>query len=313
MHDRECGIPGDHQTHPEMVYAADTVPDLWDMIEYEVAKIHALGIDGSGTVAAINDTGWASHPNLPEPKAGKNFSGGSNTFLDGNGHGNWCIGRVLGRGGVGIAPKADLVVAKVLSDGGSGSTQGINAGRVWAAEQGADIISESLGGPQGSQSDVNSILRAYTEGCQLVVAAAGNSGYNGRNTIGYPGRYLETYCVGSHDRNGNISNFSSGGREIDVATPGSQVISTSHRGSGWATMSGTSMATPFFAGLMLLIIQKRRMAGHADIYGADNWREFFNQQGFHDDEGEPGKDPRWGLGKPKIMKILEWLQNTEWV
>ena len=168
---------------------------------------------------SVNDTGVNSHPNLPNPKAKRNFTGDRNDD-DQNGHGTHCSGSVLGRDGVGCAPEADLIYAKVLSNQGSGSTQGINAGRVWASENGADIISESLGGGGSNRDDVDSINRAYENGTQLVVCAAGNSGYRGSNTIGYPGRYLETYCVGSYRKDGEISNFSSGGREIDVATPG---------------------------------------------------------------------------------------------
>lgn len=307
--DRVIGIPDDLIIHDE-VYAMNQVPKLWDLEMYDIKRAWEMGITGKGVRVSINDTGCdENHPDIPKAVARKSFVGGDTG--DRNGHGTWCVGRVLGRNGVGIAPEAELIVAKVLSDSGSGSTTGINAARVWAAENGADIISESLGGPQPNQSDVDSIRKAYKGGVLLDVAAAGNSGYRGGNTIGYPGRYLDTCCVGSHDNNKRISTFSSGGREIDIATPGENVVST-RPGGGYQGMSGTSMACPFFAGLMALIVHKMRIAGHADLRGADAWREFFDEQGFYEDAGEPGKDVRYGLGFPLIHNILKWLVEPKW-
>lgn len=309
MPDREWGIPDDLVRHDE-VYAANAAPQLWDLDMYEIHKAWDMGITGKGVRVSINDTGGdENHPDIPTAVARRSFVGGDTG--DRNAHGTWCIGRVLGRNGVGIAPEAELIVAKVLSDNGSGSTRGINEARVWAAKEGADVLSESLGGPGGSREDIDSIEEATELGVQLDVAAAGNSGYRGSNTIGYPGRYLETFCVGSHDSRKVISSFSSGGRELDIATPGENVIST-RPGGGYQGMSGTSMATPFFAGLMALIIHKRRIAGHADLHGADKWREFFDQQGFYEDAGEPGKDVRYGLGFPLIHNILDWLVDPKW-
>ena len=55
------------------------------------------------------------------------------------------------------------------------------------------------------------------------------------------------------------------------------------------------------------------MAGIPDITGSDAWRQFFSEQGFHDDAGEPGKDVRFGIGKPLIENILKWLKTPNWL
>ena len=303
-------LPPDLRRHEE--YNQANFPGSWDMTQWlpKLEAAWAQGITGKGVKVAVDDTGVGNHPNLPTPVAQRSFVGGSPT--DRNGHGTWCAGRILGRGGVGIAPEADLINCKVLSDSGSGSSSGINQARIWASEQGADLISESLGGPQGSQEAIRSIEKAYENGVQLCTASAGNSGYNGRNTIGYPAKYLQTWCNGATRQDGSIATFSSGGREIDDATPGQQVVSC-RPGGGWATMSGTSMSCPFRVGLQALIIHKRRRIGMPALYGAEAWREFFSQQGFYDDIMQPGKDVRAGLGVPLIDKILDWLADPEWM
>lgn len=302
------GIPPDRRVHEDMVFLQSTIPNLWHIPKAIFQPIWNMGITGKGVSIGISDTGVNRHNNLPIPKAIRNFTSSPGNGTDGNGHGTHCAGTALGRDGLGCAPEADLLVSKVLSDGGSGSNTWINAGRIWLAQQGADIISESLGGPSGGSSDENSIQKAYELGTSLCVAAAGNSGYKGANTIGYPGRYLSTFCIGAYQRDGRIANFSSGGREIDAATPGQEIISAGHRG-GYVAMSGTSMATPMFAGLMALIIHKRRITGFPDLKGADAWRAFFQTVGFMEDAGDPGRDVRFGLGKPLITNILNWLKE----
>ncbi len=81
---------------------------------------------------------------------------------------------------ISVAPKANLIIAKVLGDSGSGSTTGINAGRVWAAKEGADVISESLGDGGGPPiaADLRAYDQAYEAGVSICNAALGNAGYN---------------------------------------------------------------------------------------------------------------------------------------
>lgn len=256
---------------------------------------------------AILDTGYTPHDLLPQPIATRSFISGQ-AVTDGNGHGNHCAGTALGREGIGVAPGAELLVGKVLSNQGSGSSTGIAEGVRWAIDQGATIISMSLGGGSPHEGTRQAIDAANKAGI-LVCASAGNSGQRaGSNTIGYPGRFLESYCSGSMDSQGRISSFSSAGREMDGVTPGSQIVSTSNTSrTGFKTMSGTSMSCPFAAGLFAVVRSGMAMAGFQRLGGIDDWRPWLSQ--FFDDRGAAGKDDIWGYGVPNYQRIVEYLQQ----
>lgn len=275
---------------------------LWHIPRDKFDKIWSQ-VDTSGVTVCILDTGMNSHPDLPEPVLAKSFISGQ-SWRDGNGHGTHCCGTSIGRNGIGVAPRAKLMVGKVLSDGGSGSSAGIAEGIVWAADNGADVISMSLGGGDAYEPTRRGIAYANGKGC-VTVAAAGNASWSpGRNTIGYPGKFLESLCIGATRSDGQIASFSSGGRELDIATPGQDIVSAGYRG-GYVSMSGTSMATPYAAGLCALIIAKMRSEGNARLSGVDAWREFLAK--WCEDRGDPGKDERFGYGVPKYSELIDAL------
>lgn len=261
-------------------------------------------VTGKGLRGAILDTGYKAHPDLPVPIYTKSFISGQ-SIVDGNGHGTHCSGTMLGRNGLGGAPEADLISIKVLSNQGSGGSDGIEAGIRDAADAGADVISMSLGGG-GSDAGTNSAIDyAWSKGC-YVIAAAGNSGYNGSNTIGWPGRYENCICTASYKEDGEISNFSSGGPQITWALPGSNIVSCSLT-EAYTLMSGTSMACPGGAAVLLLIKELQLREGLPIWRSASEAKNFIklNTQ----DAGAPGFDPRFGLGKPLINTIIEGLIN----
>ena len=273
-----------------------SMPSAWHCfgwIKDELWKVET----GKGVRVAVLDTGYTKHEYGPEPIAAKSFVNGQ-SWRDGNGHGTHCVGSVLCRrdssgNSIGLAPDADLIVGKVLSDQGSGGSDGIAAGIRWAADQGAHVISMSLGGG-GSDSGTNQAIDyAWSKGC-IVNAAAGNSGYNGSNTIGWPAKYANCLCCGAYAESGQIANFSSGGRELDWACPGQNVISFSTSGSGFRPMSGTSMATPWGSGLLACLVGKRLRQGLPLFTSAQQVRDYFDK--VLKDAGQPGFDVRFGKG-----------------
>lgn len=270
---------------------------------------------GRNIKVAILDTGYTKHEMGPEPIAARSFVSGQ-TWADGNGHGTHCAGSVLCRrddagNSIGMAPDADLIVGKVLSNQGSGGSDGIAAGIRWAADQGAHVISMSLGGGAADAGTNQAIDYAWSKGC-MVNAAAGNSGYNGANTIGWPGKYQNCLCCGAYQSNGTIANFSSGGRELDWANPGQDITSFSTNGTGYRQMSGTSMATPLGAGLLACLAEVRLRQGYPLFTSAQQVLDYFDK--VLKDAGASGFDERFGKGVPDggflIAAILSELTGA---
>jgi len=239
------------QETPERVNWAESllgIPDVWTVTQ------------GEGTTVAVLDTGVdINHPDLADAIIDTNdFTGDG--IGDINGHGTHCAGiigaRLNGLGFVGVAPKSNLLIGKVLANNGRGAYSWITEGIYWATESGADIISMSLGGADSDPELYKAIQYALFHG-RFVFCAAGNEGSLFTNSIGYPGRYGAVITVASHDENGNPSGFSSQGGEVDVMAPGSNIWST-YKAGGYAELSGTSMATPFVAGLASLIASKHK-------------------------------------------------------
>lgn len=283
-------------------------PRLWHMEPPFWAKLWESGWTGKDRRIAILDTGVNRHPLLPTPVVDVSMVPGESP-RDGDSHGTHCAGTALGRDGVGVCPEADLINVKVLSNDGSGSSDWIAKGIRLAADEGADVISMSLGGGGFYQPMKDAIQYALDAGA-MVVVAAGNAGYNGRgNTIQYPALYDEAISTASYNADGNISGFSSGGQKMDWAAPGERIVSTSNDGEGFRQMSGTSMACPHAAGCALLFRQAQLQSGEAVEFGVDPLRDLIRETA--EDAGPPGHDPQFGHGIVKADRMVELFIDGE--
>lgn len=227
------------------------IPDIWKESQ------------GEGVKVCILDTGIATkHPDLQKAITKTADFTGNDSVNDGNGHGTHCAGIVAARsndvGIIGVAPKAEIMAGKVLSDGGYGTIEGIVKGMYWAYEQGADIISMSLGS-RSPDADLEKAVRHVIDNGRILICAAGNDG-SGSDTVSYPGGYKDVICVGSINRDMERSSFSSTGPNVTIMAPGEDVYSC-YPPDKYATFSGTSMATPFIAGVAALILSKHRQRG----------------------------------------------------
>jgi uncharacterized protein YkwD len=148
-----------------------------------------------------------------------------------------------GIGVAGVAYDASLMNVKVLGDNGTGYYSSIAQGIIWATDNGANVINMSLGGGSGSATLQQAIDYAWGKGV-VVVAAAGNSG---TTSPSYPAYYNNVMAVAATNAGDQLYTFSNRGSWVDVAAPGSAL--STYPNNRYATMSGTSMASPFVAGL----------------------------------------------------------------
>lgn len=228
----------------------------------------SAGLKGNGIKVAVIDTGIATHPDLVI-SGGRSFVSYTTSFNDDNGHGTHVAGiigaRDNGFGYVGIAPESSLYAVKVLDSAGSGFWSSVISGIDWSVTNDMDIINMSLGGNSGSSTMEAAINTAVANGT-LVFAAAGNDGTSAGDTdsVDFPARYTNAIAVASTTTSNVRSSFSSTGPAVDVAAPGSGVAST-YLNNGYATLSGTSMATPYAAGVMALIKQANPTASVTEL------------------------------------------------
>jgi subtilisin family serine protease len=119
---------------------------------------------------------------------------------------------------------------------------------VYAAENGADVVNMSFGGPHSDT--LAEAVRHVADAGVVQVAASGNDG----GPVNFPAAYPEVMAVSATDQNDEFAGFSSQGPEIDVAAPGVRVISSVPTGLVYAGLSGTSQSAPHVAGLAGLLI-----------------------------------------------------------
>lgn len=308
MSDPIYRLPPD-EMKPELMFLAEELGESrdWGHAPLFLSECQKLSM-GEGIRVAILDTGCdMSHPDLADRvEVSKDFTGSRTGASDVAGHGSHCAGVVAananGGGIIGTAPAARLLIGKVLGDNGSGSSSGIAAGIRWAAEQGANIISMSLGGPVSDSGTAQAVREVTARGI-FVIAAAGNEGPR-EGTVGYPGGYDESVCVGAVGTDLKPASFSSRGAQLDVAAPGVSVRSC-YPGGRYATYSGTSMATPYVAGCIALFLAYLKKLGQRWPTPAELFRLI---QRTSKDLDIPGMDTAtgWGLIQPlALMRLVQ--------
>ncbi|MED3924368.1 S8 family peptidase [Priestia megaterium] len=228
---------------------------------------------GKDIVVAIIDTGCQiDHVDLKDRIiGGRNFTTDNNSdpknYSDISGHGTHVAGTIAAtennQGVLGVAPKAKLLIVKVLGgENGSGPYEwiinGINYAANWQGPNGEKVrvISMSLGGSQ-DVPELHQAVKNAVDNDILVVCAAGNRGDSKSDTdeLSYPGSYQEVVEVGAIDLNKKIAIFSESNKNVDLVAPGVDIWST-YKGGGYAKLSGTSMATPHVSGGSALIIKQ---------------------------------------------------------
>ena len=269
----------------------------WGIDRVDAELVWPSGNTADPVKVGIIDTGISDkHPDfLANIKGGVNTVNSNKSWNDDNGHGSHVAGVVAALnndiGVIGAGPAADLYAIKVLNRNGSGFLSDVIEGIQWAVANGMQVINMSLGTGSDIQSFHDAVIAAKNAGI-VVVTAAGNSG----GSVIFPAAYPEAIAVSATDDTDTIASWSSRGPEIDLAAPGVSIYST-YKGTGYATLSGTSMAAPHVAGSAALVLNIA--VGVYDVDADGKWDPDEVQKKLQDravDLGDAGFDDLYGWG-----------------
>jgi len=263
---------------------AQTIPTGINRIDADLSSTISGDAQNSVNVdIAIIDTGIDSkHPDLNIYKQ-ISFVRGTKTANDDNGHGTHVAGIAAAKddsnGVVGVAPGARLWAVKVLDRNGSGSLSNVIKGIDYVTANAAqiDVANMSLGGEFTSSSLDFALSKSVAAGVTYVVAA-GNSAKDAQtfspanhpdvitvsaivDTDGKCGGLGASTSYGADDTFASFSNF---GSVVDMAAPGVNIYST-YKSGAYATLSGTSMASPHVAGAAALFKVTNPLSTPTDV------------------------------------------------
>lgn len=270
----------------------------WGVAKVEADKyasyLKSLNKTQTMNVAVVDSGVWRSHSML----SGRVYSNigydyvenDSYPFNDGHGHGTHVAGTI-----VDCTPglNVKIIAVRVLDDAGYGSHSDVGNGIRYAADKGAKVINLSLGGGHSFYKD-DAIEYAISKGA-VVVAAAGNDSMS----IGSycPAHITECITVSAIDSSGSLAWYSNYGSAVDVAAPGSDILSCGISGyNSYVYMSGTSMASPHVSAIAAMYRLMYPTAGPAKI------QELVKR--YTTDVGSSGKDDYYGYGIPKLSKAM---------
>ena len=306
-------------------------PDLWGMQKIEAEKGWDTETGNAGIVVAVVDTGVDyNHEDLNsniwinpledinsngqvdpadfngiddddngyiDDIRGWDFVYSDSDPMDGHSHGTHVSGTIAGIGDnnigvVGVTWNCKIMPVRIMDDGGyTNGNQSL--GIEYAAENGADVMNNSWGGYGISETEDLAVKYAESLGV-VVVTAAGNDTENA--LLHNPANSEYTLTISSFTDEDKISWFSNYGIKIDVAAPGSGILSTVP-GNEYDSMSGTSMAAPHVAGLAALILSQNPMLTPEQV------RQVIRNSA--DDVGTPGWDKESGYGRINVDKALK--------
>lgn len=262
--------PAIEMIEPDRIIALST---CWEVVEPKLItwNVNKTGYgDGTGKTAWVIDTGIDFvHPDLNvDVTPSRSFVSGQTSAADEHGHGTHVAGIIGAKnnnfGILGVASNATLVSLRVLNKDGEGTVSAMIQALAYinANAKAGDVVNMSLGEEGISEILDQHVLQTAAKGIYISIAA----GNDGKPAVQFsPGRVngANIYTVSAVDSLNQFASFSNYGNDVvDFAAPGVRILSTYTEGR-YARMSGTSMAAPHVAGLLLLKGRNIRSSGSA--------------------------------------------------
>jgi subtilisin family serine protease len=253
-------------------------PDLWNNIWVNPQTVKDTNLDGKRT---LDDLDLNKNHKIDSNEFRANTLGfnTSSTYavdpMDYVGHGTHVAGIIGadadGKGMVGVAPRARIMIVRVNSDSGAITESAVARAIILAARQGADVANLSMGTTSHLPIIYDAIKAVKNQ--MVIVAAAGNnssfiSPFSKRKTKSfYPAAYNEVISVAASTPSNKKAYFSNYGRAVDICAPGGadnrydrNILSTDLTIDGYQRRIGTSMAAPFVTGVVALVLSTKPTA-----------------------------------------------------
>ena len=303
--------------------------DQWALQRISSASAWDITTGSSSIIVAVIDTGIdTSHPDRPQNlMLGADYivDSSGNTLVSGDpqGHGTHVAGIIAARmnngtGVTGIAPGVTLMAIRVLDASGSGDTFTTAKGITYAVDHGAKVINLSLSGDTSDSAEEAAVNYAYSKGAMLV-AAAGNCYQGGgdcnylNNPVMYPAALDHVVAVAATTYNDKQAYYSETGPYIDLAAPGgaqstaptdprSDLILSTCSGATYCNKAGTSMASPYVAGVAALVWSVN------PSLSPDQVETILRQSAV--DLGTAGRDDVFGYGRVNAYQAAVKAQTT---
>ena len=268
------------------------VPSVWSITR------------GAGVTVAVIDSGSGPHPDLDaNMEVGRTIidsieSAGMRDVSD-EGHGTHVAGIIAaaadnGVGGAGVAPQVRILPIRTLEPNGEGTARDVSKAVRFAVDAGAKVINLSLG-RNSEYTPLTSAIQYAVDRNVLVVAAAGNYGADSGPV--WPAASDLTLAVTAVDRTNNVTSFDQRGDYIDLAAPGTSILSTAR--NDYELQSGTSMAAAFVSGAAALLFAAQPSITAAQV------RDILQRTAT--DIGSPGRDTTFGYGLVNLVAAFAEL------
>ncbi|MBS1713971.1 MAG: S8 family serine peptidase [Armatimonadetes bacterium] len=297
--------PNDPQLGSQWSHSNNNSTSAWDIQR-----------GSSNLIVGVTDTGiWYNHEDLLLNRvSGANTANGSvrteasfglSIVKDLHGHGTHCTGIADGNtnngkgiAGVNIEGTKHMMVRVSDNSGGGSSIAALTLAMIWAAQNGARVVSTSYSGVQSSSVGTTGtqIKNDYNS---LSCWAAGNDG----GTYGAQYDWPDVTIVGAGQSNNTLAGFSARGVFLDVVAPGASILSTVWLNDGnttsYATWDGTSMACPYAAGVATMILAQN------PTYNTDRVRDVLNRSSIN-----MGAASTYGWGRVNLWNAMGRKPNS---
>ncbi|MDZ7623999.1 MAG: S8 family serine peptidase [Ignavibacteriaceae bacterium] len=255
------------------------------------------GIDDDNNGFIDDYRGWdfTDRVGFPFDSSGGDYLGWDNDPLDEQGHGTYISGIAAAQtnnftGIAGAAPNIKLMNLRAFDPGGYGEEDDVAAAILYAVQMGVKVLNMSFGDYSFSFVLRDVVQFAYSQNMVLV----GSSGNQNSSLPHYPSGYSEVICVGNSTQDDFRAGNSNYGSTLDLMAPGTQIVTTA-RNNNYASISGTSAATPHVAAAAALILSLGNFTN-------EEVKQILKSTS--DDIDEPGWDIFTGAGRLNMYRAV---------